>query len=52
MKLIKYIKDKINYILGFIVYCMIIIGYLKALEVPNDAIIIIITISFLFDRKL
>ena len=48
MKLIKYIKDKINYILGFIVYCMIIIGYLKALEVPNDAIIIIITISFLF----
>ena len=48
MKFTKYIKDKINYILGFITYCIIIIGYMKAMEIDNNAIIIIITISFIF----
>lgn len=27
MKFSRYVKDKINYTLGFIVYCMIIIAY-------------------------
>ena len=48
MKFTKYIKDKINYILGFIIYCIIIIGYMKAMKVSNDAIMIIVTISFIF----
>jgi len=48
MKFTKYIKDKINYILGFITYCIIIIGYMKAMRIDNNAIIIIVTISFIF----
>jgi len=48
MKFTKYIKDKINYILGFITYCIIIIGYMKAMKIDNNAIIIIVTISFIF----
>ena len=38
MKFTKYIKDKINYILGFITYCIIIIGYMKAMKIDNNAI--------------
>lgn len=48
MKFTKYIKDKINYILGLITYCLIIIGYMKAMKINNNAIIIVITISFIF----
>ena len=48
MNFIKYIKDKINYILIFIIYCMIIISYLYAMKINKNAIIIIISISFIF----
>lgn len=48
MKFTKYIKDKINYILGFITYCIIIIGYMKAMKIDNNAIIIIVAISSIF----
>ncbi len=48
MKFTKYIKDKINYILGFIVYSIIIIAYANALEVDRNFIIVITIISFVF----
>ena len=48
MKFSRYIKDKINYILGFIVYCMIIIAYTRAMQVDKDISIVIITISLIF----
>lgn len=48
MKFTKYIKDKINYILGFIVYSIIIIAYANALEVDRNFIIVITVISFVF----
>ncbi len=48
MKLSKYLKDKINYILGFIIYCMVIIAYANAMEVNRNVTIIITSISFLF----
>jgi len=48
MKFTKYIKDKINYILGFIIYCIIIIVYANAMQVNRNFTIIITSISFLF----
>lgn len=48
MRFSKYIKDKVNYILGFIVYCMIIIAYTSAMQVDKDVSIVIITISLIF----
>lgn len=48
MKFTKYIKDKINYILGFIVYSIIIIAYANAIEVDRNFIIVITVISFVF----
>ena len=48
MKFTKYIKDKINYILGFIVYSIIIIAYANALQVDRNFIIVITVISFVF----
>lgn len=48
MKLNKYIKDKINFILGFIFYCIIIIAYANAMEIDKNAIIVIISVSFIF----
>ena len=48
MKFTKYIKDKINYILGFIVYSIIIIAYANAIEVDRNFIIVITIISFVF----
>lgn len=43
-----YVKDKINYILGFIIYLIIIIFYLKAMQLDEDISIIICCISFIF----
>lgn len=48
MKFTKYIKDKINYILGFIVYCIIIIAYTNAMQVNINVSIVITSISFIF----
>lgn len=48
MRFSKYLKDKINYILGFILYCFIIITFLKAMQIDNNVVIVIITISFVF----
>ena len=48
MKFTKYIKDKINYILGFIVYSIIIISYANAIEVDRNFIIVLTVISFVF----
>ena len=48
MKFTKYIKDKINYILGFILYSIIIIAYANAIEVDRNFIIVITVISFVF----
>lgn len=44
----RYVKDKINYILSFIVYGLIIIFFLYAMEISKDIIIIVISISFIF----
>lgn len=48
MKFTQYIKDKINYILGFIVYSIIIIAYANAIEVDRNFIIVLTVISFAF----
>ena len=48
MKFSRYVKDKINYTLGFIVYCMIIIAYTGAMQIDKDVSIVIITISLIF----
>ena len=47
MKFSSYVKDKINYTLGFIVYCMIIIAYTGAMQIDKDVSIVIITISLI-----
>ena len=48
MKFSRYVKDKINYILGFIIYCMIIIVYTRAMQVDKNVSVVIITISLIF----
>ena len=48
MKFTKYIKDKINYILGFIIYCIIIILYMNAMQIDVDVIYFIVIISVVF----
>lgn len=48
MKFTKYIKDKINYILGFIIYCIIIILYMNAMQIDVDVIYFIVIISIVF----
>lgn len=48
MKFSRYVKDKINYTLGFIVYCMIILAYTGAMQIDKDVSIVIITISLIF----
>lgn len=48
MKFTKYIKDKIYYILAFIIYIILISIYLKAMEIEIPAIIIVIAISTIF----
>ena len=41
----KYAKDKINYILVFIVYCLIILLYLNVMQVNNNVTIFMLLIS-------
>lgn len=48
MRFINYIKDKINYILGFMVYCLLILLYAYAMQVDKNFILVMITISCLF----
>ena len=36
-------QDKINYILAFIIYCMLIFGYCNAMQVDKNVIIVILT---------
>ncbi len=48
MKFTKYIKDKINYILGFIVYSIIILAYANVMAVNKNFVIVITIMSFLF----
>ena len=48
MKFTRYIKDRINYILGFILFCIVVIGYLHSMQINNNVIIIIIMISVIF----
>lgn len=48
MSFLGYIKDKASYILAFIVYCIIVIFYAKAMKINNNFIIVIIAISFAF----
>lgn len=49
MSFLGYVKDKANYILTFIVYCIIVIFYGEAMQINNNFIIVIITISFAFE---
>lgn len=48
MKLTKYVKDKINYILAFIIYCIIIVIYINAMNIDKNVIFVIIGISLTF----
>ena len=48
MKLTNFVRDKINYILGFIVYDFIIVVYLKAMKVNVNVIWIVVFISCVF----
>lgn len=48
MKFSKYVKDKINYILGFVVYCTVVVAYLKAMRVEKNVVWIMIFISNIF----
>lgn len=48
MSFLGYVKDKANYILAFIVCCIIVIFYGEAMQINNNFIIVIITISFTF----
>ncbi len=48
MRFTKYMKDKINAILGFIGYTFIIVAYLKAMEIQENVIGIVISISCVF----
>ena len=48
MNFTKYIKDKINYILGFIVYSIIIIAYANVMKIDKNFIIVITIMYSLF----
>ena len=48
LRLFRYIKDKINYILGFVIYYIIILAYTNAIAVDKNFIIVITILSFLF----
>ena len=48
MKFSKYIKDKINFILGFIIYCVIITLYTNAMKTDKNTQVFIIIISAIF----
>ena len=48
MNFIRYIKDRINYILSFILFCIVIIGYLHSMQINNNVIITVMIISTIF----
>ncbi len=48
MRFSKYVKDKMNYILVFIVYCLGLVAYLKAMTVAQNVVWVVIFISNLF----
>ena len=48
MRFTRYIKDKIYYILCFIVYCIIIVAYSNAMQIDKNFIIVITILSFIF----
>lgn len=48
MSFFGYVKDKINYILGFIIYLIIIIFYLKAMQLDEDISLVICIVSIIF----
>lgn len=48
MNFAKYAKDKINYILGFIVYCMLLVAYLKVMKVGSNVIWVVVCVSCIF----
>lgn len=48
MNFAKYAKDKINDILGFIVYCLLLVAYLKAMKVNSNVILVVISASCIF----
>lgn len=48
MKFTRYVKDKINYILGFIIYNIIIIAYANVMKIDKNFIIVITIMSFMF----
>ena len=48
MKLGRYIKDKINFILAYIIYIIIIISYTNAMGVDKNVILVISIIPTIF----
>ena len=48
MKFTSYIKDQINSILAFLIFCIIIFAYTNALQIDKNVIFILLTISSLF----
>lgn len=48
MKFSKYVKDKVNFILSFILYCIIIILYTNAVQIEKSIGIFIVLISTIF----
>lgn len=48
MRFSKYIKDKINFILGFILYCILIVAYSNAMQIDKNFIIVITFLSCIF----
>ena len=48
MRFSKYIKDKINFILGFILYCILIIVYSNAMQIDKNFTIVITFLSCIF----
>ena len=47
MSLVRYIKDKILYILVYEIYCLFMVLYLDAINVGSSEIILIIVITTL-----
>lgn len=48
MNFSKYAKDKMNTILGFIVYCLLLVTYLKAMQVNSNVIWVVVCVSCIF----
>ena len=48
MKFSRYVKDKINFILAYIIYIIILISYTKAMEIDKNVILVISIIPTIF----